>query len=202
MSPDDLNPVLQRLETLAAEAEQTFSRVASSEEVEQARITFLGQKHGRLEEFEAFFKSLPPDGKKAFGRRFNELKNALKQAHQAAKERVGAPGAMAVQPPQGKGPAGVQEIAKGAVDFSLPGLRTQLGRKHPLTQTAEELIDIFGRFGFTLATGPEVEDEWHNFEALNIPPAHPARDPLDNFYIHPGAAGLLRSQTSTVQIRV
>jgi phenylalanyl-tRNA synthetase alpha chain len=85
-------------------------------------------------------------------------------------------------------------------DFSLPGLRPRLGRKHPLTQTAEELIDIFGRFGFTLATGPEVEDEWHNFEALNIPPAHPARDPAENFYID--SKVLLRSQTSTVQIRV
>ncbi len=78
--------------------------------------------------------------------------------------------------------------------------RPKLGHRHPLTQTADELIDLFGRFGFSVARGPEVEDIFHNFEALNIPPAHPARDPADNFYL-PGGT-LLRSQTSTVQIRV
>ena len=71
---------------------------------------------------------------------------------------------------------------------------------HPLTQTADELIDIFGRFGFAVARGPEVEDVHHNFDALNIPPSHPARDPLDNFYL--SSDTMLRSQTSTVQIRV
>jgi phenylalanyl-tRNA synthetase alpha chain len=71
---------------------------------------------------------------------------------------------------------------------------------HPITQTADELIDIFGRFGFAVARGPEVEDVHHNFDALNIPPVHPARDPLDNFYLSNGL--MLRSQTSTVQIRV
>jgi len=78
---------------------------------------------------------------------------------------------------------------------------------HPLTQTIEELKDLMGRLGFTVADGPEIEDEWHNFEALNIPKAHPARDPLENFYlstagVSTGAPLLLRSQTSTVQIRV
>src|SRR6185295_12070908 len=83
----------------------------------------------------------------------------------------------------------------------------ELGHLHPLTQTIEELKDIMGRLGFTVAVGPEVEDELHNFEALNIPASHPARDPLENFYLSvagvtPGAPLLLRSQTSTVQIRV
>ena len=78
---------------------------------------------------------------------------------------------------------------------------------HPITQTIEELKDIMGRLGFTVADGPEIEDEWHNFEALNIPLEHPARDPLDNFYLSTAELGsgetlLLRSQTSTVQIRV
>ena len=85
-------------------------------------------------------------------------------------------------------------------DVTLPGLRPRLGHRHPLTQTADELIDIFGRFGFAVARGPEVEDVRHNFDALNIPPVHPARDPLDNFYLAGGT--MLRSQTSTVQIRV
>ena len=82
----------------------------------------------------------------------------------------------------------------------MPGRLPKLGHRHPLTQTADELIDIFGRFGFAVARGPEVEDVRHNFEALNIPPVHPARDPLDNFYLSSGT--MLRSQTSTVQIRV
>ena len=84
--------------------------------------------------------------------------------------------------------------------MTLPGHRPRLGHRHPLTQTADELIDLFGRFGFAVARGPEVEDIRHNFEALNIPPSHPARDPLDNFYLSDGT--MLRSQTSTVQIRV
>src|SRR5690606_6109988 len=92
-------------------------------------------------------------------------------------------------------------------DPTLPGRQFRLGHLHPLTQTIEELKDIMGRLGFTVAEGPEIEDEWHNFEALNIPAPRPARDPLENFYLatasrtHQGAM-LLRSQTSTVQIRV
>ena len=84
--------------------------------------------------------------------------------------------------------------------MTLPGLPTKFGHKHPLTQTADDLIDIFGRFGFAVARGPEVEDIRHNFDALNIPLVHPARDPLDNFYLSPST--MLRSQTSPVQIRV
>ncbi len=74
----------------------------------------------------------------------------------------------------------------------MPGHRPKLGHRHPLTQTADELIDIFGRFGFAVARGPEVEDVRHNFDALNIPPVHPARDPLDNFYLPDGT--MLRSR--------
>ena len=91
-------------------------------------------------------------------------------------------------------------VAAGAIDVTLPGAIPRLGHRHPLTQTADELIDLFGRFGFSVARGPEVEDIHHNFDALNIPPSHPARDPLDNFFLSEGT--MLRSQTSTVQIRV
>ena len=75
---------------------------------------------------------------------------------------------------------------RGGIDVTLPGIRPRLGHRHPLTQTADELIDLFGRFGFAVARGPEVEDIRHNFDALNIPPSHPARDPLDNFYLAVG----------------
>jgi len=89
---------------------------------------------------------------------------------------------------------------RDAVDVTLPGRDVCIGNPHVITQTISELLDIFGRMGFGVAYGPEVEDEWHNFVALNIPPEHPARDPLDNFYIEDNV--LLRSQTSTIQIRV
>ena len=93
-----------------------------------------------------------------------------------------------------------RRVSTQGIDVTLPGIRPRLGHRHPLTQTADELIDLFGRFGFSVARGPEVEDTRHNFDALNIPASHPARDPLDNFYLSDGT--MLRSQTSTVQIRV
>ena len=89
---------------------------------------------------------------------------------------------------------------KDFVDVTLPGVDVNIGKMHVITQTINELLDIFGRMGFGVAYGPEVEDEWHNFVALNIPTEHPARDPVDNFYIDDST--LLRSQTSTIQIRV
>src|SRR6185436_11275015 len=78
---------------------------------------------------------------------------------------------------------GATQKSGSQLDLTLPGTRLRLGRLHPLTQTIEELKDIMGRLGFSPADGPEIEDEWHNFEALNIPLEHPARDPLDNFYL-------------------
>ncbi len=195
MDANDPKSVLIKLEALVREADEAFTRAATADEVEKARIYYLGLKHGRIEEIEAFFKSLPNEAKRGFGKPFNEAKLALKNAHEAAIIRV-QPEVQAAA----SSSFSLTGSASVAFDFSLPGIRPRLGRRHPLTQTAGELIDIFGRFGFTLATGPEVEDEWHNFEALNIPPAHPARDPADNFYLD--AKTLLRSQTSTVQIRV
>ena len=129
-------------------------------------------------------KALPPAAKKAYGQRFNGVRRVLEEAFEGARSRVERPAA-----------------AAGGIDVTRPGApRPRLGHLHPLTRTSNELIDLFGRFGFSVARGPEVEDVFHNFEALNIPPAHPARDPLDNFYL-PGGR-MLRSQTSTVQIRV
>jgi phenylalanyl-tRNA synthetase alpha chain len=86
------------------------------------------------------------------------------------------------------------------IDVTLPGVDFEIGKSHVITQTKNELLEIFGRMGFSIAYGPEVEDEWHNFIALNIPPEHPARDAGDNFYIDSNK--LLRSQTSTIQIRI
>jgi phenylalanyl-tRNA synthetase alpha chain len=128
-------------------------------------------------------KGLPADQRPAFGQAANVLKNELTEAFEARKSAVVAPARV--------GPT---------VDMTAPGEPVRIGHRHVLTQTVNELTEIFGRMGFATVYDREVEDDWHNFVALNIPPAHPARDPLDNFYITPTV--MLRSQTSTVQIRV
>jgi len=158
--------------------------------LEAVRIEFLGRKHGRLRELQAVLGKVEPTQRPVVGKQFNDAKSKVETAFEARKQELACP-----------------KSIEGGVDISLPGPHLPLGRKHPLTQTIDELKDIMGRFGFSVADGPEIEDERHNFEALNIPEAHPARDPLDNFYLATGEIGsggpvLLRSQTSTVQIRV
>ncbi len=181
---DSLDAAQADLEALEASALSAFQGARDPQAVEAARIEFLGQKQGRIKTAQERLRGLDPAAKKVYGQRFNTVKKTLEDACDAAKARVERPAAA---------------VAEG-LDITLPGLRPRLGHRHPLTQTAEELVDLFGRFGFSVARGPEVEDIFHNFEALNIPASHPARDPLDNFYLSNGT--MLRSQTSTVQIRV
>ena len=181
--PDTAVEALADLDVLEAAGRSAFEGANSAEAVEAARVEYLGQKQGRIKAAQERLKSLDPSAKRAYGQRFNAVKGALESAHETAKARLERP----------------ESVASG-LDVTLPGTRLKLGHRHPLTQTADELIDIFGRFGFAVARGPEVEDVRHNFDALNIPPVHPARDPLDNFYLPDGT--MLRSQTSTVQIRV
>ncbi|SIO66787.1 phenylalanyl-tRNA synthetase, alpha subunit [Singulisphaera sp. GP187] len=183
-SADPNSQALADLDSLESAGLAAFGQVESAEGVEEARIEFLGQKQGRLKAAQERLKTLEPAAKRGYGQRFNAVKQALEAACDQAKIRLERPAA----------------LADRGIDLTLPGHRPRLGHRHPLTQTADELIDLFGRFGFAVARGPEVEDVRHNFEALNIPPSHPARDPLDNFYLSEGT--MLRSQTSTVQIRV
>ncbi|MGC8644062.1 MAG: phenylalanine--tRNA ligase subunit alpha, partial [Isosphaeraceae bacterium] len=182
-STDPLESALRALESLEASGLSALDKAATAEAVESARIEYLGQKSGRLKAAQERLKTLDSAGKRVYGQRFNAAKRKMEAALEAARNR-----------------ALRQAEAVEHLDVTLPGIVPRLGHCHPLTQTALELIDLFGRFGFSVARGPEVEDIWHNFDALNIPPAHPARDPLDNFYLSP--ATMLRSQTSTVQIRV
>jgi phenylalanyl-tRNA synthetase alpha chain len=191
---------LAELDALLAEADQAFAAASDPSTLEAARIDFLGAAKGRLKNVQKGLGAVAKEDKPAAGKRFNEVKTAIEAAFSAAQERLAA--------------GGVQKTGGPQFDPTLPGERLRLGRLHPITQTIEELKDIMGRLGFSPADGPEIEDEYHNFEALNIPLEHPARDPLDNFYLsvaHSQApasgAGLnrpllLRSQTSTVQIRV
>jgi phenylalanyl-tRNA synthetase alpha chain len=182
-STESLEPALHELDQLEAQAARAFESAQSADDVESARIEFMGQKQGRLKTAQERLKTLEPSVKRAYGQRFNGVKQALEAAFEAARSRVER-----------------RTSAAGGIDVTLPGVAPRLGHRHPLTQTADELIDIFSRFGFAVARGPEVEDVRHNFDALNIPPVHPARDPLDNFYLSEGT--MLRSQTSTIQIRV
>jgi len=181
--PEPLETALASLESLQAEGEAAFVGAGDAEAVEAARIEFLGLKQGRMKSAQERLKTLDSGAKRAYGQRFNAAKQAIEAAFEAAKLKVERP-----------------SIIADAIDVTLPGARPRIGHRHPLTQTAEELVDLFGRFGFAVARGPEVEDVRHNFEALNIPASHPARDPADNFYISDDT--LLRSQTSTVQIRI
>jgi len=199
---------LAGLDGLLAEAERAFGEAVDAEALEAARVEFLGAKKGRLKSVQKGLGAVDKTDKPAAGKRLNEVKQAITAAFESASERLAS--------------GGSSKKSSTQFDPTLPGKPVELGRLHPITQTVEELKDIMARLGFSVAEGPEVEDEWHNFEALNISRAHPARDPLDNFYLATAAACgasacqdkdqaaknetrknlLLRSQTSTVQIRV
>jgi phenylalanyl-tRNA synthetase alpha chain len=185
------------LEAMLEQARALLSAVDSADGLEQLRVRFVGAKNGELKAVQKMLGDVPTADKPAAGKRFNETRDALQSAMDAAAERLGRGGATKVDGPVN--------------DPTLPGVRPRVGVVHPITQTLEHLKEIMGRLGFSVTEGPEIEDEWHNFVALNIPDDHPARDPLDNFYLSTanstapggvGAARLLRSQTSTVQIRV
>ncbi|MFA9476706.1 phenylalanine--tRNA ligase subunit alpha [Phycisphaerales bacterium AB-hyl4] len=185
--------MLEQIDQLEASVNADLAAVSSSDELEQFRIKYLGSK-GALKQLMGKLKDVPKADKPAFGQKANVLRKQVEQAFNDKKQTLG-------DKPQ-------TSSRKPRVDVTEPGLSPiagGLGREHIITQTVDELIDVFGRMGFDVATGPELEDEHHNFVALNIPQEHPARDPLDNFYItDPDEANpnLMRSQTSTVQIRV
>ena len=190
------------LKQLVEDAKTAFGDASSGDDLDAARITFLGAKKGRLKTIQKSLGTIDNADKPAAGKELNATKTAITEAFDAAKGRLGA------------GAGG--EVADPTFDPTLPGTHFRVGNLHPITQTINELKDIMGRLGFTHAEGPEVEDDYHNFKALNIPASHPARDPLDNFYLRAAqnqadSIGqelndenplLLRSQTSTVQIRV
>lgn len=167
-----------------------ISGATTAGELEAARVEFLGKKHGRLKDLQKLLGEVAPEQRREVGQRFNQVKDKVESLLSARQKELDRP-----------------KRAAGAIDVTLPGRAPRLGSLHPITQTIEEFKDIMGRFGFSAVEGPEVEDEFHNFTALNIPDEHPARDPLDNFYlaaagVSAGGPVLLRSQTSTVQIRV
>lgn len=182
--------VMKSFDDFASEALEKIQAAASAEQLEQVRVEFLGQKNGRVRDLQKLIGKAAPDQKKTVGQRFNEVRQQVTAALEAQREAM-TTSVSAVEP---------------QFDVTLPGIRPKVGNLHPITTTINRFRELMGRFGFRVVDGPEIEDERHNFEALNIPDDHPARDPLDNFYIAAaertaGGPMLLRSQTSTVQIR-
>ena len=179
-----------------AELEQAGT---SADEVEKVRIKFAGQRSGKLKELAEALRDLPNDQKRDYGRGLNELKkeieSKLAQARRSAVTEIRAAGSGKVAV---KGHAAV--AADLHVDVTLPGLPVARGAEHPVHIVRRRIEEIFLRMGYDVEAGPEVEDDWHNFEALNIPPDHPARDDQDTFYLEDGH--LLRTHTSPVQARV
>jgi phenylalanyl-tRNA synthetase alpha chain len=174
---------LEDLANLQAQATAELARVDSPQALEAWRIKYLGTK-GAVKAAMQRLKEVPQADKPAAGQAANELKAALQTAYDARAVEVAAT---------------APKRTAAAADVTLPGRRPRIGHAHVVTQTVDELVDIFARMGFTMVYGPEVEDDRHNFVALNIPPEHVARDELNNFYIDDTT--MLRSQTSTVQIR-
>ena len=187
----NLDAFVADLEKLRSEAERALVDAADLEGLEAARVIFLGAKNGRLKAFQKGLGKLDREDKPVGGQQFNAVKKSVEALFLEASQRV----------------ASLSKSSKGVeqVDVTLPGSPIRFGRVHPITQTIRRVSSIMANLGFEAVDGPEVEDQWHNFEALAIPNEHPARDPLDNFYIAVANADqplLLRSQTSTVQIRV
>jgi phenylalanyl-tRNA synthetase alpha chain len=176
------------IDQTAADAMRELDAVGSAESLEAFRIKYLGTK-GILKALMKTLGTFPKEDRPAKGQRINAMNDQMTAAFEAKKTAMGTG--------IGNGPV---------IDLTEPGRRTPLGARHVITRTIDELTELFGRMGFSVAAGPEVEDDFHNFIALNIPKQHPARDPLDNFYLETPAGSdnppLLRTQTSTVQIRV
>ncbi len=174
--------MLEKIKEHIAEVEAF--KASSKEEVENFRIKYLGKK-GLLNDFFAEFKNVANDQKKEFGQVVNKLKssaeekvNVLKDSLESKEESAGAYG-----------------------DLSRPGEPIELGSRHPISITKNKIIDIFSRIGFNVSEGPEIEDDWHNFTALNLPEYHPARDMQDTFFVEKNPDVLLRTHTSSVQVR-
>jgi len=175
--------LIEELEKLEGTARAELADANSPDALEAWRIKYLGTK-GAVKAAMRRLATAPKDEKPTLGKACNRIKNSLQDAYET---RCGQITARARE----KAPS---------VDITLPGRRPQLGHVHIITQTVNDICEIFARMGFTVAYGPELEDERHNFTALNIPESHPARDPLDHFYIDERTC--LRAHTSTVQIRV
>ena len=177
MKREDIDQILAEIGALECKTQK---------EVEEARVRLLGKKGSITALFEEF-RTVDKELKKEFGRPLNELK-------QAAQAKIDALKATAADDGAASGPK---------EDLSMPGDSLELGSRHPMSIVRQQIVDIFRKFGYDVAEGPEVEDDYHVFEALNFPPNHPARDMQDTFFVSTGHVNpiLLRTHTSSVQVR-
>ncbi|MGQ1945802.1 phenylalanine--tRNA ligase subunit alpha [Geofilum sp. OHC36d9] len=174
--------MLNKIESLLQEIKSL--KADSADAAEQLRIKYLSKK-GRVSLLFEEFKTVPADQKKAVGMALNQLKKSTQDVIQQLKDTFNR-----------------DEGANGQIDYTLPGTSRPIGSRHPLAVVRNEIVDIFARLGFTVSEGPEVEDDWHVFSALNFPPEHPARDMQDTFFVNKDPDVLLRTHTSSVQVRV
>lgn len=175
----------QSLETLQQEVLERIQHCNSATEIEEVRVETLGRS-GRLTSLLRGLKDLPAEERPRAGEQLNRLRKLFEEE-------------IARRGRQVKEQARANTLRDEWIDVTLPGTRWERGRVHPLTLVIDEIVDVFGGMGFEIARGPDIEDDYHNFEALNIPEDHPARDMQDTFFVADGM--LLRTHTSPVQIR-
>jgi len=173
------------LNQLVSDAEKAISKAADLKSLDDIRVTYLGKKGAITERMKSLGK-LPKEEKPAAGQAINVAKQAVQKSLEARKETLNNAELEA-------------KLANETIDVTLPGRGQHAGGLHPVTRTMERIEELFSQMGFEVATGPEIEDEFHNFEALNIPETHPARAMHDTFYFPDGR--LLRTHTSPVQVR-
>ncbi len=174
--------MLEQIEKLLQELDSFQSETL--QEIEDFRIKMLGKK-GDITALFGLFKQVPPEQKKEFSQKLNELKTKATDKINDLKSKASG-----------------KDSDTGNIDFSMPANHDDIGARHPLSATRNEIIDIFSRLGFVISEGPEIEDDWHVFSALNFPKDHPARDMQDTFFITEDRELLLRTHTSSVQVRV
>jgi phenylalanyl-tRNA synthetase alpha chain len=173
------------IDQLKKQLEEVKSFTADSQDaIEAFRIKYLGKK-GLLNDYFQELRNIPKEEKKVFGQTVNELKVAATEKIQELKNKLQAK----------------EEVKSLYGDLTRPGEPLELGARHPISLVKNQIIDIFSRIGFTVSEGPEIEDDWHNFTALNLPEYHPARDMQDTFFIQTDPDILLRTHTSSVQVR-
>ena len=174
--------MIDQIETLIKEVEGFSAK--SAVEAEQFRIKYLGKK-GLIADLFTKFKTVPKNEKRRFGQAVNKLKELAQDKVSNFKKELDNPPVM----------------NKSSVDLTKPGLPFPVGGRHPISSVKNQIINIFSRIGFNISEGPEIEDDWHNFTALNLPLHHPARDMQDTFFINKDPDLLLRTHTSSVQVR-
>jgi len=176
---------MHRLPDIKTEALTAISESKEPSQLEQIRVEYMGKK-GRLTDLLKGLGQLEPSERPKAGAQINAVKQELQQAIQKQSETL-------------ESEVLAKKLAAESIDITLPGRGEATGGLHPVTRTLQRIESFFAQVGFTVETGPEIEDDYHNFEALNIPPHHPARAMHDTFYLGPDR--LLRTQTSDVQIR-